>query len=921
MRKFLLHPFITFHLLVALVCLGLGACGGNISNKRYHEGTGSLEGVLLLPEGKPAQFAQVEVVNIPSLTTKTNQKGQFSIKDIPAGRRELLIKHNNDYGLRVEIWIVRDRVLELEKALGELKPTGSIVGRVESKPRFGNKGILVMIKGTSIQSKTSNHEGDFVLKNVPTGCHILQVTTPFFAKEERAKVCVSTGETLRLSEVITLTPNTRCQPQEVCPQNSLCLQNHCVPDGGGEAKLLQLHKTFDSLFIQESRIVQHQLLKNVGPGRLLIKKIRLQSPSEEIFTLKTKENFYVKSGDTLSLPITIHGNKPGLKEATLFIETNDPDQPILKTSIKAEIRTYKTQCLLTTPSSLSLGKLTLGTEKKIQIKLFNRCGKSIFINKLDKNFPEPVLVTLLQKLPVIVDSGQEVQLTFQILPQAYGLFKGELLLHNNPNNGSLRIPIEGEVPGSLVKITPQPLDFGSVPPGETRMLWLALQLSAPPSSLRSLQFSVLSKTQGIFRAHPTLLARSPSSQKLYYLPIQFTAPTTGSLQMAWLTVKNIPGLGQLPYIVQLRGSVATGQTPYLPPNIHVGNTDQCTSKDKTIYLSNPGSQAITIKKITTRSMTPSDFSLVQGKLPIKVEANSTKEIGKVRFNGTKDPIRAFARLELELTQGGVPMAPVVVGLQAASRLSHNDFFHQPKQKSFQILVYGTHSFLQDKYKMAEAKGIITELLKKLKDTKTDFRVSFLHHERVSDITPQNKNPEQMAIQYLERYQDSSYQGLNLMKNVLKKSYHDLPTMVLYFATKDDRSAYHPSHYNSSAQKKEPNVMFSAIPARNCGALKTAGRVLELTKMMGGHTLDLCRANKTAWKNWKERILRFATSERKTFTLSQKPSTSNIDVQVGQKPLTSKQWKYNQEDNTITLQSSTLLPRGEKLTISYFTPCK
>lgn len=537
-------------LLLTLGLMLLYACGGNVSNQQYTEGFGTISGALILPNGKIAKNTKVEIVNLPHLQTKTDEKGLFELRLVPSGRRAILFTHPQNFGLRAEIWIIRNRKLELDTSSNRLKPTSVVAGRVQSLHRFGSKGIKVSIKGTQNSTFTTNSKGEYRLKKVAQGCHTLLFETPFFASKEK-QICIKPKQTFLFSSSIELKPSQTCSKgKNSCPKNGLCNHGFCIPAQGGESKkLLQETKTLPSTYIAQKQIYKINVLKNVGQGKLKIQALRLQSPTQAFQLLQTFPHTLEKQ-KTLQLSLQFQSNQPGQHEASLELQTNDPEKPNVTVRFIVQVKPYTENCLQSKPKFFALGQQQIGTPLSLEIELFNRCADSILLKQLRTDFPQPTLFTALQKEQQILETGQKKIFKYQLVAQAYGQYQGSLqLAYNQKNEQVLQFPLSMEIANNKLSLTKKLLNFGAVALGRTKTIRLGIKSKANFQSLQQIQYSFHKAEHSRFKINGPL----QSQKGIYYLPIQYTAPNHKGLESAWLELKNLPHQQNSSLFIKLQG--------------------------------------------------------------------------------------------------------------------------------------------------------------------------------------------------------------------------------------------------------------------------------------------------------------------------------------------------------------------------------
>ena len=921
--------------LLHMLCVWCGlsflwACGGNISNKKFHSGTGSITGTLLLPDGAPAARAQVQIVNLPKLRAVTDEKGQFSIKDVPAGRRELMALHQQ-HGARLEVWVIGGRVIQLTETQAVLAETGQISGHVEALHRFGAKGIKIAIKGTPHYVLSSQHNGAFTLPHVPKGCHTLFVTTPMFMDAKRAEICIEAGQRLSLQKAITMEPAQTCT--STCGDGAFCRDGYCVPDEGGEIKTSdELQIKVGEIFIKDHQTQQIELLKNTGPGRLHIKDIRFQK-GDAIFSVRLPTlPLVLESGKALGLEIDIAAEELGSHQMVIEVDSNDQAHPVLRKILRAEIKGYSSDCLVPQQTSIELETLALSESRRFQLEIFNRCetDQHISVPEDAKGFPTEAGFTPIQ-LQTTIPAGKTVKLAFDLLPQAYGELRGDIQLQSG--KAMLYVPVSGFVapPGDktpVLSLRRRVLDFGLVAPGEQRTLWLHLQFATPPSAeelkeLKASTFQIYStglktETKSPFSVSTDLLARSVlAGNQAHYMAVRYTAPMSGSLQKAWLKLSGVPGLGGRDYMLPIQGNIASLGMPIAPTDIHVGAVQQCTSKAQTIQLSNPGDEEVIVQGVSLEGATGKDFLLAKESFPLRIPAHSKKIIGKIQFS-SKVSIRSFAQLRIQVKKSGATLPPYIVGLRASSGFPRTESYTQADGKRARVLFYLDPGI----ERIPAMYSTFITVLSELQVRGIDFEIATLSKQnKVGAITPSTIDGIQQLLALLGLSADDGQRGFEQMLQMWQSSSEvqkATPTAIIYITQKDDRSGYSLRRYLPH-DMKAPFAVFGAISKGGCEGGGSAQRYLSMIEQTQGASIDVCTADKLAWEAWGKQIRAFLLGERRTSVLSSVPKSSTLELQINGHRLTSSEWSYSDSKNQLTLQ--TLLPPGQTLQVSYYNHCE
>ncbi len=934
----------------------LAGCG-NIGNRKFRDGFGGIQGTTLSPESKPVPYATVLVVNYPSLKVRSGKDGRFVLTDIPSGRRELLMYDGKGLGVRMSVWVVKDRLASIPASQTTLLPTAVLLGRITAPPRLTNQGIQIQIAGTDYRTSTHNVVGDFLLQQLAAGCHTLLVKTPLFKEFQKEEVCVTPGDKHVLPKVITLLPKKPCQSSSQCNKNNICEKNFCVPEGPGQAKILQPEKIFKDIKLQEEKTQSFDVLKNVGKGPLTIEEVAIEGDRKH-FILSEKElpslPHTLAIGETLKLSVTFRALSFQKEyRALLQIKTNDPKSPKSSVSLSGIVATKDSDCLKFDRTMFAMGDRSSRTIP-LTTNAYNRCGEPIAVGSpisskqpppggnercttsVWGSFSIPTCVTTPSNAAVVIPPGESRTLKWYLQAQGFGHFEGKLrLVYSEPKRKDIQVefPIRAYINAPGLTITPRVLEFGAVAPQSKITLWMSLHFAKAASTnrLHALKTKISASTSALYKVLSTRLARTPVQTKTYYLPVQFTVPYQSSIPEGKLTLLNLSGLQGLPYYIPVRGAVATPQTPIFPTTHWLGATEVCTPPTHPLYITNPSSQPVTVSAIKLQTAASNPFVLKHGKLPLTLPPYTRLQMGTIQWKATSSSgVRTLA--QLQITTHLQKQAPqiLVTSLRAQTGFWHYDTYIQPKTKKLNILVFVD----QKTEDLTDLGNGMTELLKELKrlhvKAQLEYSIHIMRETSVAlPITPSTRNAEAELLRILQAsIINAKHHGLETMASVRKvlhlpnQSSH---TVALFFSQNDDLSPYEVSSYSP---KSSAFTLFSAIPLQNCKAMQASYRYSTVTRQNGGASLDLCQARKSTWKSWFTQIKNTLLGQRRRFSLQQRPAPETIQVQVTENGFSrylnpdrpNRDWNYDPTTNQIILLDYQL-PQGAQISISYYTSCK
>ncbi len=922
------RQFGIFHWLALVGVTFLWSCGGNISNHKFYDGTGQLTGSLTLPNGNPASFAKIEVVNLPKLHTFADESGHFELRKIPAGRRDILIMHRF-HGLRLSPWILGNKTITLTSAESQLKELATLSGKIEAPHRFGAKGITITIKGTSIATQTTDNSGFFELKQIPAGCHNLLISAPFLKTQQLDHICLSGGESKVLDQALVILPEKSCQTDSDCPQKTICHENFCVPDEGGEVEIPQTLINLDALLLGNRRKKDILILKNKGLGRLHIYSLKLSQPAP-IFRLSSPPQWplILKSGEELHLSLEIRGTTLGTQQATIEMKTSDPSLPTVRRILLVKVVGHHSNCLQFSSDSVELGSLKIGASHRFKLSVYNRCAleKRLVIPKEGLFLKEAGFTPI--QIEAHIMGGQSIQLEFDLRPQFFGELIGKILFKSD--NTTLQIPVHGYITDKNGRdpllITPRSLDFGLVAPEETRKLWLHIRFPTPiiRTDLSKIQTSFIENSKKSFHSFNEWIARSPDNQnKDFYLSVGYTAPSSGSLQSAWLVLDHLPNLQGKKYILRVRGSIATQTLPSLPTTLYVGAVKNCDSLYRPIYLMNRTPHNVTVRQLSLLSSTPKDFNVKSQRFPYTIPPHSRKIIAWVQFTPSQAAMKTFAQLKVEMTLAGSPLSPQFIGLIASSGFPYYDVFRQGNGKEAQLYFYIDRELDLSSH----IKSSFNFIFNSLRHANIRFNITPIRYKAgLISISPSTNNAWQEMLALMQNAYDPKHRGLGALAATFKRLPHlkqaqkiSTPVAIIFISKHDDASPYNISRYLPNMTRQNNLAIFSATPHNNCRGNTEAIRYQKASQLTHGASLDLCSADANSWQRWTQKITNFLLGKRRVFPLSFTPLPPTLHLQFGEKTLP-QAWQYDEPQNAIILSPNAPLPFNQQLFISYYTAC-
>lgn len=915
-----------------LVLLALG-CGGNVDNRKLREGHGGIKGTLFFEDGSPAAGALVQVINLPSLRAVADDNGTFEILNIPAGRRELVLYHKKPFAARSPVWVVRGHTITLDSSLSRLLPAVTLKGTISAAPRFHAAGISVVLKGAPYSTTTHNEKGEFVLRNIPRGCHILQISAPYFQRRETTDVCVNDSGTMTLHDAIVLHPSVSCGRDATCDAGALCHEGYCVEDPGGLGDVGSTSSIdMDSVKLGQSTSKSLMLLRNKGPGRLVVQRVSLE-PANGLFSLSGLPAFPVTllSGETLNAKVSFTGKELGQHRARLVMETNGQEHAHFELQLHAEVVPHPSNCLTPSPSAIAFSSLQVDQPHLFEVTISNRCGQTLLLQDRNKRTPsspdEPCphnwmasfslqsCLNLLQTLPVKVSPGQSVTLQFQLIVKEHGALRGSLdIPHDETTAGSLSLPVTSDVQPADLSVSPQVLDYGLVPPEQDRILWVHFQSKIPLSDaqLKQLSFQLDEALASSLTPLSSRIARKADDARVIVVPVRLRMLSGVSSLTGNMRVVGLDALKQRPFVIRVKATQATATTPSVPAMLHLGAVNRCQSPKQPLVLSNPSSSSVFVNRVVWQARYGTDFSLEPATFPLEILPGDQKTVAWVKLTPGTQKLRGFAQLQVHFQQGSdIQEQTLTTAVQGTSGIPWYDTFTQPGSKKVDLYVYIDQS-VKD---LAPIHSAFASMLSFFQSEGVQFRL-FPLDSRTTSVSPFTPNPASELKRLLQPTKEPQNRGLEVMKKRLaqRTSSQDTSVVVVLLSQRKDVSPFGIAHYLPAS-----GMVFAGVPLSSCGV--ASKRYQSLTRETGGQVVDICQNHQASWTRWIEHMQSFIVGRRTSFVLRRDPILSTLQVSKALQPLSHGSWTYDQEAHSIKLVHANDAPPGSTVTVSYYNRCE
>ncbi len=324
----------------------------------------------------------------------------------------------------------------------------------------------------------------------------------------------------------------------------------------------------------------------------------------------------------LSLPVTLVANQSvgfnvifaptagGAVSGNLSIVSDASNSPL---NIPLSATGLAAGALTATPSSVSFGNVTLGSNQSSTITVSNTGGVSVTVSSATAagsgfSFTGP-------SLPATINAGQSATFNAIFTPTAAGAASGTLTINSNAGNPTLSIPLSGTgVAQGLLGSNPTSFSFGNVQNGTSKSLSGTLTNSGGSS----LTISAASASGTGFSLSGLSLPITLNAGQSTSFTVLFSPSATGAVSgnVSVTATGSVPNLS-----IPLTGTgVAQGALTPSPTSLAFGNVTVGSSKSLTDTLTNSGGSSLTISAATASG---TGFSLSGLSLPLTLSAGQS----------------------------------------------------------------------------------------------------------------------------------------------------------------------------------------------------------------------------------------------------------------------------------------------------------
>jgi uncharacterized protein (DUF58 family) len=247
--------------------------------------------------------------------------------------------------------------------------------------------------------------------------------------------------------------------------------------------------------------------------------------------------------------------------------------------------------LTSSPSSVNLGSVNVGSSTSQTLTLTNNATNTITISKVSSTGTGFSATGL--TLPLTLAAGKQASLKVGFTPVSMGTATGTVVVTSNASNPTLTVALSAVGMQTGISAVPSSVSFGSVTIGVANTQTLTVRNSG--NANLTLSQATVSGT-GFSMISPTLPATILPSKSVAFT-VRFSPTTAGSFSGKVTLTSNAPAST---LVVPLTGTGAT-QSLLLsasPSSLAFGSVTDGSSTNQTVTLKNTGNASVTVSKLT-----------------------------------------------------------------------------------------------------------------------------------------------------------------------------------------------------------------------------------------------------------------------------------------------------------------------------------
>ena len=324
------------------------------------------------------------------------------------------------------------------------------------------------------------------------------------------------------------------------------------------------------------------------------------------------------AGESATVTTTFTASASGPASGKVMISSNAPNSPMLVTLGATGVA--KPSDLTATPSSLSFGSVSVGSESSQSIRLTNSGSSSMTISAASASGPGISVSGL--SFPATLSAGASTSLTAVFKPATAGNASGTVTVTSSATNSPDVVGWSATgivAPSAQLTASPSSVNFGSISIGSSGSSTVQLK----NTGTASVKISAITTSGSGFTLSSLALPLTLAPNQAATLTAGFK-PTASSAYSEHITVTS--SATNSPTTISLTGAGETAAAPGLtatPPSVSFGTVPTGATTTQTIRLTNSGDSQLTISGV---SATGSGITLSGITAPLKVAAGQSANL-------------------------------------------------------------------------------------------------------------------------------------------------------------------------------------------------------------------------------------------------------------------------------------------------------
>jgi len=320
----------------------------------------------------------------------------------------------------------------------------------------------------------------------------------------------------------------------------------------------------------------------------------------------------LNAGESTSFNVKFAPSAAGNASGTVTV-TSDASNPNLTVALSGSGTATPGQ-LSSSPTSLSFGSVTVGTNQSLSATVTNAGGTSVSVSSATISGTGYTLSGI--TTPLTLNAGQSTTFTVKFAPTTSGTASGTVTILSNASNPTLTVALSGSgstTPGTLSS-NPTTLSFGNVTDGSNQSL--SATVTNTGGSNVTISTATISGIGFTLSGISTPLTVNAGQSTTF--TVKF-APTTAGAASGTVTISSNASNPTLTVSLSGTGTSAVGTLSISPSTLNLGSVTVGNSGSATGQLTASGA-SVTVTAATTNN---SVFSIGGLSLPVTIAAGKS----------------------------------------------------------------------------------------------------------------------------------------------------------------------------------------------------------------------------------------------------------------------------------------------------------